>query len=395
MQCALHCLARRRYPRMLLLLMVLATISMEWPAVPVMNSSRRFESYYYPLVPLARSVANFESHIQTITNSVVLLTSRVTNIEQIVKTFSTKTASFPEMEQNYSSLTARLCKVEGDIVSASSVSGTARSWNVLSQSDGSTAAGFHGPGSSDDHRNTRRRLDTSSSTEDEQSRSAVLLRFPCEQYLKGITKWIDTLWDESNMQACNKPISIHCKAGSVSVRLVFETRGKCQDLVARSKDDGILHEIDSPFCCANTTITVRQSRSIEDREIGKQFAPLWKVLAEQLKVLFPDEDDEGVFILPALDARSQILSIKDRRNGIGNRFSSLLHLVVDKRFPLLHLICLFLVFRLRCCNGFSLKPTGFMCDGCPLASRFFAAWRVEAFSFFCSCFDGFYAWRPL
>ena len=180
-----------------------------------------------PLVPLAWSVANFENHIQTITNSVVLLTSRVPNIEQIVNTFSTKMASFAEMEQNYGSLTARLCKVEGDIVSASSVSGSARSWNVLGQNDGSTAAGSHGPGSSDDHRNTRRRLDTSSSTEDEQSRSAVLLRFPCEQYLKGITKWIDTLWDESNMQACNKPIRIHCKASSVSVRLVFETRGKC------------------------------------------------------------------------------------------------------------------------------------------------------------------------
>ena len=57
-----------------------------------------------------------------------------------------------------------------------------------------------------------------------------LLLFPCEQYLKGITKWIDNLWDESKMQACNKPVRIHRKAGSVSVRLVFETRGKCQDL---------------------------------------------------------------------------------------------------------------------------------------------------------------------
>ena len=120
------------------------------------------------------------------------------------------------------------------------------------------------------------------------------------------------------MQACNKPFRIHCKAGSVlSVRLVFETRGKCQDLIARYKDDGIPSAINSPFCRTSTTITVRQSRSIENREIGKQIAPLWKVLAEQLKVLFLEEDDEGVFILPALDARSQILSIKDRRNGIG------------------------------------------------------------------------------
>ena len=49
----------------------------------------------------------------------------------------------------------------------------------------------------------------------------------------------------------------------------------------------------SPFCCTNTNITVRQSKSIEDREIGKQFAPLWRELAYQLKVLFPGRDDEG------------------------------------------------------------------------------------------------------
>ena len=41
------------------------------------------------------------------------------------------------------------------------------------------------------------------------------------------------------------------------------------------------------------------------------------MLAEQLKCFFPDGDDEGAFIVPALDARSQVLSIKDRRNGVG------------------------------------------------------------------------------
>ena len=64
-------------------------------------------------------------------------------------------------------------------------------------------------------------------------------------------------------------------------------------------------------------IIVSQSKSIEDREIGKQFAPLWRVLAEQLKILFPDRDDEGAFIVPALDTRSHVLSIKDRRNEVG------------------------------------------------------------------------------
>ena len=87
--------------------------------------------------------------------------------------------------------------------------------------------------------------------------------------------------------------------------------------MARCQDDGIPYEMDSPFCCAKTTITVRQSKSLEDREIGKQFVPLWRVLAKQLKILFPGGDDEGAFIVPLLDARSQVLSITDRRNGIG------------------------------------------------------------------------------
>ena len=41
------------------------------------------------------------------------------------------------------------------------------------------------------------------------------------------------------------------------------------------------------------------------------------MLADQLKIFFPDGDDEGAFIVPALDARSQVISIKDRRNGVG------------------------------------------------------------------------------
>ena len=236
-------------------------------------------------------------------------------------------ASFAALEQNIStltenvsSLTARICKIETNATSVYSGSDSARSWNILGHSNGSTAAGSlgsHGPGSSDDSRNTRRRLDTFSGPEDEQARSAVLQRFPCEQYHKGITKWINNIWEESNMPAFNKPVRNHCKAGSVSVRLVLETRAICQDFLARYEGDGIPYAINSPFCCTSTKNIVRQSKSIEDREIGKQFAPLWRELGDQLRVLFPDGDNEGAFIIPALDARSQVLSIKDRRNGIG------------------------------------------------------------------------------
>ena len=41
---------------------------------------------------------------------------------------------------------------------------------------------------------------------------------------------------------------------------------------------------------------------------------------------------------------------------------------MDSCLPLFHLICLFLVFLLKCCNGFSLKPTRLMCDGRIFAS---------------------------
>ena len=105
--------------------------------------------------------------------------------------FSTRLA---EMEQNFCTFTARLCKVDTYAASASNVSRSARYQGPsLEQVDGFTAAGSHSPGSSNDNRNTPRRLDTLSSTEDEQSWSANLFRFPCEQYLKGTTKWIDTL----------------------------------------------------------------------------------------------------------------------------------------------------------------------------------------------------------
>ena len=98
--------------------------------------------------------------------------------------------------------------------------------------EGSTATsplGSHGPGSSDDSRHTRRRLDTFTSPEDEHARSAVFLRFPCEQYHTGVMNWINNLREESNTPACNKLAIVHCKAGSESARLVFETRAKCQD----------------------------------------------------------------------------------------------------------------------------------------------------------------------
>ena len=60
-----------------------------------------------------------------------------------------------------------------------------------------------------------------------------------------------------------------------------------------------------------------ESKSLEDREIGRRFATLEKFCPQKLRELFPEGDDTGTFIVPALDVLSQILSIKDRRKGVG------------------------------------------------------------------------------
>ena len=58
------------------------------------------------------------------------------------------------------------------------------------------------------------------------------------------------------------------------------------------------------------------------------------MLADQLKILFPDGDDEGAFIVPALGTRSQVLSIKDRRNGVGKPVFTLASLGNGQTFTL-------------------------------------------------------------
>ena len=140
-----------------------------------------------------------------------LLIQSVSRSENCVQTLSQTVASYDAksriLNKMVSSLAARVATSETNSTSVSSGSGSARSWNILGHSDGFTATwslGSHGPGSSDDNRNTRRRLDTFSSPEDEQSRCAVLQRFPCEHYHTGITNWINNVREESNMSAYNQ-----------------------------------------------------------------------------------------------------------------------------------------------------------------------------------------------
>ena len=61
-------------------------------------------------------------------------------------------------------------------------------------------------------------------------------------------------------------------------------------------------------------------------------------------------------------------ALKIEETGLENMCSNLPFGKRTNILPLLHLSCLFLVFHLKCCNGFSLKLTGLMCDGRLFAS---------------------------
>ena len=110
---------------------------------------------------------------------------------------------------------------------------------------------------------------------------------------------------------------------------------------------------------------------MEDREIGKQFAPLWRELADQLEFSSLKEMTK-VHLSSQRSTLAHISSAsKIEEMELENQCSNLLLLQADKLLPLLHLSCLSLVFFLMCYNTFSLTPTGPMCDGRLLASPLF------------------------
>ena len=173
------------------------------------------------------------------------------------------------------------------------------------------------------------------------------------------------------MPAYDKPVRIHCKTGSLSAKLVFEIRAKCQDFVARCKDDGIPTKL---IVHPGKEEPISQSVSVshyKTRKFWKQFAPLWKVWAWKLEVLFPEGDDTGTFIVPALDVCAQVLSIKKRRNCVGSQVFKLVSCGNGQLFALTAPDLRIPVFQIECCNRSSLKSERPMCDGRPFASPLF------------------------
>ena len=53
--------------------------------------------------------------------------------------------------------------------------------------------------------------------------------------------WINNIWEKSNITSLQQTHhELIARTDALSARLVFETKAKCQDFVARYKDDGTL-----------------------------------------------------------------------------------------------------------------------------------------------------------
>ena len=135
--------------------------------------------------------------------------------------------------------------------------------------------------------------------------------------------------------AYNNPVRIHCKAGSVCR----------QDSYLKHEPNvkTLLFEI--KMMVARTKLTVpsaapkQQSRCVNPNRLKtgrleNNLRLCGRELADQLKILFPDGDDEGAFIFTALDAHSHVLSIKDRRNGVGKPVFNLASVGSEQLFTL-------------------------------------------------------------
>ena len=78
---------------------------------------------------------------------------------------------------------------------------------------------------------------------------AVLFRFPCEQYLKGSTNWIDPICRVTNLAEFIAK-QIPCQSG---LFLTHEANVKTLFLEIKMM---VFYAINSPFCCTNSTLWV-------------------------------------------------------------------------------------------------------------------------------------------
>ena len=161
-----------------------------------------------------------------------------------------------------------------------------QAWPLPRQVDGSTAAGSHGPGSSDDNRNTRRRLDAFSNPDDDSARSAVLLQFPCAQHA-GVSPWLKKFLATTNMPTPICPSGFTAKQVLHLLDLCSAREPNVKVLWQHTEMMVSFMQSTALFVTPVPILWFDNPSHREDREIGRRFKPLWEGSVSKVTRKFP------------------------------------------------------------------------------------------------------------
>ena len=147
----------------------------------------KLNEIYLQLSLFLQKTSRNEDCVQALSQTVAAQTTKITSIEQIAWSLST-----------------RVTTLETGAAPGSIVLHSARSWTVLGHVTALQSLGLSGPMAQGQLMTIEIRgvdLILSQAPKDEHARSAVLLQFPCEQYRAGVSMWINSVWDNSNIPA--------------------------------------------------------------------------------------------------------------------------------------------------------------------------------------------------
>ena len=149
-------------------------------------------------------------------SSQCLMSKKELDVTAINNSLGGSTAKLTEMEQNMGALAARITALERGTGSSSGASGSLQDLGLAWMN--TLVAPRPKPDSVDEHRNMRRKLETS--PDDENSRSAVFLRFSCTQSCAGVSSFL-----AQELSGSEKDYGVK-NAGAVACRLELSLRRK-------------------------------------------------------------------------------------------------------------------------------------------------------------------------
>ena len=126
----------------------------------------------------------------------------------------------------------------------------------------------------------------------------------------------NSIWEKSNILAFNKPVRFHCKTGGLSARLEDETRAHVRILWLDTRLMVSLSELivqcstAEPISQSASASHLRTRKSEDDLRLFGKFCPQSNENSSRRR-------SHRFLHFPCTDVRSQVLSIFDRRHGVG------------------------------------------------------------------------------